>query len=89
MTNVFGGLSRAGNTLFPTVSAGGVIAGTAGSFIVDDAPLTTSTLPEDASDRVVPETVIAGAPGASVWPETTKVGLGLGLFGLLKLPEVS
>jgi hypothetical protein len=77
MTNEFRGLSRAENTLFPTVSTGGVMLGKAGDCIVEDAPLTTRTLPAAARDSVVPETVMAGAPGASVCPEITKVGLGI------------
>jgi hypothetical protein len=70
----------------PTVRVDGVIACATGLAKVEVTPLTTKALPDSASDSVVPDTVIAGAPGASVWPETTKVGPDLELSWLFRLP---
>jgi hypothetical protein len=75
---------RGVKTLLPTL-----IVGAAGFGITDVTPSTTRKDAEDASDSVVPETVMAGAPGASVCPETMKVGPGLLLFWLLEFSDLS
>ena len=65
MTNVVPEPGSGLKTLSPTVSVGGLVARAAGVATVEVTPLTTTKDPEGASERVVPDTVIAGPPGAS------------------------
>jgi hypothetical protein len=66
---------RAPNTSLPMVMVMiGVMVGAARLAMVEVAAFIITKAADDASERVVPETVIAGPPGARVWPPITKVG---------------
>jgi hypothetical protein len=91
ITNLLPEPGRGLKTPLPTVRVGGVLIVAAGISTAEGTPLTTTNEPEGASDSVVPGTVMAGPPGARVWPATTNVGPGLRMLwvsGLFDLPSV-
>ncbi|ENI06407.1 hypothetical protein COCC4DRAFT_193841 [Bipolaris maydis ATCC 48331] len=73
------GFWRALNIWLPTVMAGGDQAAPVSACTVEDAPLTTNTLPEGSKESVVPEKVTAAPPGSNVCSDTTNVGAISGL----------
>jgi hypothetical protein len=63
------------NVTSPIVRGGAVICAAAGFSSVDVTPLITIKEADEARDKVVPETVIAGPPGRRVCSPRMKLGL--------------